>query len=233
VPDPRFSVEAFFIFLASLMVISLMSFLVLNYYPGSREELADKHEIVPSEEAPNNMWISDHRGEFMILMFIQTYVCFFSNGALPSIQTYSCLPYGNTVYHLSVTMHAMANPVMAFLAFFMPCSKTRSILALTAVGSIFVAFLLATALYSPDMFLGQDVGGTLTVIRNANTKQLCNNNNLLIAGVVLDPLRRAVRLRQGLGGWNLQTKVQFCLILVWRSHSNRISIWSLAHVPSG
>jgi riboflavin transporter 2 len=38
-------------------------------------------------------------------------VCFISNGFFPSIATYSSLPFGNTVYHLSATLHAMANPV--------------------------------------------------------------------------------------------------------------------------
>ena len=41
------------------------------------------------------------------------------------LQTYSCLPYGNTVYHLSATLHAMANPLMAFFAFFVPCRKMK------------------------------------------------------------------------------------------------------------
>ena len=49
--------------------------------------------------------------EFYSLLLIQTYVCFVSNGLFPSIATYSSLPYGNTVYHLSAAMHAMANPV--------------------------------------------------------------------------------------------------------------------------
>jgi riboflavin transporter 2 len=57
------------------------------------------------------------------LNFFQAFVCFWSNGAFPAIQTYSCLPYGNTIYHLSVTLHAMANPMMAFFAFFVPCRK--------------------------------------------------------------------------------------------------------------
>ena len=37
------------------------------------------------------------------------------------------------------------------------------IFAITAVGSVFAGYLLATALYSPDMLWGLDVGGSLTV----------------------------------------------------------------------
>ena len=101
--------------------------------------------------------------EFFILLAIQTYVCFLSNGAFPSIQTYSCLPYGNTVYHLAVTLNAMANPVMAFAAFFIPCKNIKVIVLLTGIGSVFGAFILATALNSPDMLWGQNFGGFLTV----------------------------------------------------------------------
>ena len=103
------------------------------------------------------------KSEFFLLLAIQTYVCFFSNGALPSVQTYSCLPFGNTVYHLAVTLSAMANPVMAFAAFFIPCQKVKYIAILTGIGSIFGGFILATALYSPNMLLGQTFGGFLTV----------------------------------------------------------------------
>lgn len=103
------------------------------------------------------------RLEFYTLLVIQASVCFLSNGALPSIQTYSCLPYGNTVYHLSVTLNAMANPLMAFGAFFVPCTSSRVIKILTASGLVFVVYILATAFYSPNMLAGQGFGGFMTV----------------------------------------------------------------------
>ena len=111
----------------------------------------------------NPDWPKIHQREFLFLLGIQCFVCFLSNGAFPSIQTYSCLPYGNAVYHLSVTLHAMANPVMAFMAFFIPCTRPRWIFINTLIGLIFAGYLLGTALYSPDMLLGQKVGGSLTV----------------------------------------------------------------------
>ncbi|XP_070604542.1 solute carrier family 52, riboflavin transporter, member 2 isoform X2 [Erythrolamprus reginae] len=42
-----------------------------------------------------------------------------TNGVLPSVQTYSCLPYGNTAYHLSVVFGNIANPVACFVAMFL------------------------------------------------------------------------------------------------------------------
>ena len=156
-----------------MMVVSLVAFLLLNFWPGCTEEHAENRLIVATQDdsgsgsAESGSSLNPNQNinkrEFYLLLFIQSFICFMSNGAFPSIQTFSCLPYGNLVYHLSVTLNAMANPAMAFYAFFVPCTRLRSILGLTGVGSIFAAFLLATALYSPDMLWGQNIGGTFTV----------------------------------------------------------------------
>jgi len=98
------------------------------------------------------------------LLVLQCFICFLSNGALPSIQSYSCLPYGNTVYHLSVTLNAMASPLMAFLAMFVPCSKTKYISLLTLAGTAMAGYILATALESPNMLVDQSTGGALVVL---------------------------------------------------------------------
>ena len=52
---------------------------------------------------------------------------------------------------------------MAFFAFFVPCHKMIWILLLTLIGTGFSGFLLATALNSPNMLFGSEVGGSLTV----------------------------------------------------------------------
>merc|ERR1719412_1051190 len=57
----------------------------------------------------------------------------------------------------------MANPLMAFAAFFIPCKSVKVIALLTGIGSIFCAFILATAMNSPNMLWGQNVGGFFTV----------------------------------------------------------------------
>ena len=102
--------------------------------------------------------------DMLPLLVIQCLVCCLSNGALPSIQTYSCLPYGNMVYHFAVTLNAMANPLMAFLAFFLPCNKRSVIYMLTGVGCVLSGYIIATALESPKMIGGQSVGGSLVVL---------------------------------------------------------------------
>ena len=43
-----------------------------------------------------------------------------TNGLLPSVQTYSCMPYGNLAYHLSAALASVANPVACLVAMFFP-----------------------------------------------------------------------------------------------------------------
>ena len=70
---------------------------------------------------------------------------------------------GNTVYHLAATLNAMANPLMAFLAMFLPCNSPRVVMGLASLGGVATSFIVATALNSPATLLG-DLGGGLTVI---------------------------------------------------------------------
>merc|ERR1711953_771988 len=126
------------------------------------------------------------KSEFFLLLSIQTYVCFFSNGALPSIQTYSCLPFGNTVYHLAVTLNAIANPLMAFLAFFVPCTSQGVVLCLAVLGWALSTFILATALASPGMIAGLTVGGSLVVITWVVTGALFSYVKVSVAGMCRD-----------------------------------------------
>lgn len=41
-----------------------------------------------------------------------------TNGVLPSVQTFSCLPYGTMTFHLSVVLGNIANPLACFVAMF-------------------------------------------------------------------------------------------------------------------
>jgi len=174
VGEPRFTTSHFFSFLLAMMAISLVAFLLLHYLPTARKERtgtspsnANFSEVLQhSNEEPVEEEVGKTKPLYntALLLTIQAAVCFLSNGALPSIQSYSCLPYGNTVYHLAVTLNAMANPLMAFLAFFMPCTQQGVVLSLAMLGGALSTFILATALASPGMIAGLGIGGSLVVI---------------------------------------------------------------------
>ena len=171
----RFSTSAFFMFLMVMMLLSLMAFLCLQYLPLTQTEKVVNNnssttnfsnEIVNaandeysnvSDDSDNNtepveeLTQEENNRNIYQLLAIQCIVCCLSNGALPSIQSYSCLPYGNTVYHFAVTLNAMANPLMAFLAFFLPCNRRSVVYLLTVLGCALSGYILATAAYSPGM----------------------------------------------------------------------------------
>ena len=112
----RFSTSTFFIFMLVIMVLSLTAFLLLHYLPLSRTERSNSsptssttfnnilQDPGPEEaEEGEESLSSEPEGNILPLLVVQCLVCCLSNGALPSIQSYSCLPYGNTVYHFAVT----------------------------------------------------------------------------------------------------------------------------------
>jgi riboflavin transporter 2 len=82
-------------------------------------------------------------------LVLAAWVCMFGNGIFPSIQSYSCLPYGNVAYHLSVTLGSMANPMACFLAFFYPYSSVKMISVLTSLSVVFTGYIVALSLLSP------------------------------------------------------------------------------------
>lgn len=58
--------------------------------------------------------------EVVFIFVVLAWVNALTNAVLPSVQSYSCLPYGNKAYHLAATMAAVSNPVACFIAMFMP-----------------------------------------------------------------------------------------------------------------
>merc|ERR1712055_385719 len=196
VGEPRFTTSHFFSFLLAMMAISLVAFLLLHYLPTARKERtgtspsnANFSEVLQhSNEEPVEEEVGKTKPLYntALLLTIQAAVCFLSNGALPSIQSYSCLPYGNTVYHLAVTLNAMANPMMAFLAFFMPCTQQGVVLSLALLGGALSTFILATALASPGMIAGLGIGGSLVVITWVVTGALFSYVKVSVAGMCRD-----------------------------------------------
>lgn len=60
------------------------------------------------------------RTELAFIFVVLAWVNALTNAVLPSVQAYSCLPYGNQAYHLAATLSSVANPVACFIAMFVP-----------------------------------------------------------------------------------------------------------------
>lgn len=75
--------------------------------------------------------------------------CFFSNGFLPSIQSYSCLPYGHLAYQLSIVCAQFVNPLACFLTIWIMVSDIKIINCLSLVCLIAGCYVTCIALLSP------------------------------------------------------------------------------------
>ncbi|KAE8600037.1 hypothetical protein XENTR_v10017444 [Xenopus tropicalis] len=87
-----------------------------------------------------------------------------TNGILPSVQTYSCLPYGPDAYHLSVVLSNIANPAACFIAMCALCRSSLVLGVIMAVGMIFGGYLMFLAALSPCPPLVGSLAGVVLVI---------------------------------------------------------------------
>ncbi|XP_071446045.1 solute carrier family 52, riboflavin transporter, member 3-A-like [Hetaerina americana] len=183
-PPPNFSPKVFFLCLFVLMLCSVLGFLLLERRSrGGPKETMEEDDIRSTSVRTYNEQPTPNEGppllstlQVALLLFIAFWVCLLANGALPGIQTYSCAPYGNSAYHLSATLTAMANPATCLIVFFTPIRKTFSlsrsfakiftILGLSAIASTVLSGLaLTTAIQSPKPpLVGTKAGEILIVL---------------------------------------------------------------------
>lgn len=189
----KFSAQVFFVFLSAMMVVCLVAFLLLNYHPavarerkndlyfsgdlapGKREQGLSLHAQTPEQKPmispldrkePRS---SFGRGtysslEVVFIFVVLAWVNALTNAVLPSVQSYSCLPYGNKAYHLAATMAAVANPVACFIAMFMPIRSLYFMGFLTMLGTGFGAYIMAMAALSPCPLLVHSASGTAVIV---------------------------------------------------------------------
>ncbi|XP_030645066.1 riboflavin transporter 2 [Chanos chanos] len=189
---PNFSVEAFFFFLTAMMVVCLVAFLLLNYHPAvARERPKSQHSISftksddtvshhtkgTSESRPMISSLSGSqkprglfgKGTYSWMQVIYIFVILawanaLTNSVLPSVQSYSCLPYGNKAYHWSATMAAVANPMACFIAMFYSQRSLVLMGVLTTIGTAIGAYIMSMAALSPCPLLVHDAFGTLIIV---------------------------------------------------------------------
>ncbi|XP_059619966.1 solute carrier family 52, riboflavin transporter, member 3-B [Phlebotomus argentipes] len=180
-PPPRFETEQFFAFVTTFMCVSLGAFILLENlklcrkeYVAVKIEKGNKYtydesskinesgeQLTVQEDAENtSLSVTTYR----LLLILMAVICMFGNGIFPSIQSYSCLPYGNIAYHLTVTLSSIANPLACFLAVFLPHTSIRLISILTSIATAIGIYAVATAVMSPSPPLFGQVGGEILVV---------------------------------------------------------------------
>ncbi|XP_078209011.1 solute carrier family 52, riboflavin transporter, member 2 isoform X2 [Callithrix jacchus] len=87
-----------------------------------------------------------------------------TNGVLPAVQSFSCLPYGRLAYHLAVVLGSAANPLACFLAMGVLCRSLAGLGGLSLLGVLFGAYLMALAILSPCPPLVGTLAGVVLVV---------------------------------------------------------------------
>ncbi|KAG8515423.1 Solute carrier family 52, riboflavin transporter, member 2 [Galemys pyrenaicus] len=87
-----------------------------------------------------------------------------TNGVLPAVQSFSCLPYGRLAYHLAVVLGSAANPLACFLAMGVLCRFPAGLGGLSLLGLLLSVYLIALAVLSPCPPLVGTSAGVVTVV---------------------------------------------------------------------
>ncbi|XP_029360635.1 solute carrier family 52, riboflavin transporter, member 3-B [Echeneis naucrates] len=145
--------------------------------PGQRDQGLSLHSQTPEQKpmiSPQEVARKEPRSSFgmgtystlevVFIFVVLAWVNALTNAVLPSVQSYSCLPYGNQAYHLAATMAAVANPVACFIAMFMPVRSLIFMGFLTLVGTGFGAYIMAMAALSPCPLLIHSASGTVVIV---------------------------------------------------------------------
>lgn len=134
----NFPAQNFFWFLFVMLLVSALSFMALTRRQMDPQEerpaneldsaaAAKKEEemlrlynggasVSEEEEQPPAPTFWTTRNIYLLVLLAISNAL--TNGVLPSVQSFSCLPYGAMTFHLSVVLGNIANPLACFLAMF-------------------------------------------------------------------------------------------------------------------
>ncbi|NXH75557.1 S52A3 protein, partial [Hydrobates tethys] len=188
----NFSTLVFFLLMTVMMLACLVAFFFLARQPKvwelSQQQLFPSSIMLSSfDQTPNEgagarlsggcQRPKDAKGPGAILPEVSyplakltfiylliSWVSALTNGILPSVQSYSCLPYGNTAYHLAATLSSMANPLACGVAMLLPGRSLALLGTLTMAGMCFGAYNMAMAVMSPCPLLQQSQWGDVIIV---------------------------------------------------------------------
>lgn len=183
----NFPAQNFFWFLFVMLTVSALSFLALTKRQTTQtqstpeqdnsaavkagEETHPLHNGTPVSEQQveleeplpqsHTFWTL-HNVYLLLLLALSNAL---TNGVLPSVQSFTSLPYSNMTFHLSVVLGNIANPVACFLAMFFVLRSGSGLGCLSVTGGVFAAYLMALAALSPcPPLLGTSSGVALVVL---------------------------------------------------------------------
>lgn len=121
-----------------------------------------EEQVQLEEQSPAQTFWTPRNIYLLVLLAISNAL---TNGVLPSVQSFSCLPYGTMTFHLSVVLGNIANPLACFLAMFVILRSSAGLGFLSLAAGVFASYLMALAVLSPcPPLLGNPTGVALVVI---------------------------------------------------------------------
>jgi riboflavin transporter 2 len=165
--EPRFSVSVFFFLVTGIIGISLIAFVILRWTSivklanakdknhrkndiESFEILLKNGEIVSksrklSLSTPNSMT----KKQFFILQSFNVINSAILFGCLPTLITYSLLPYGQKTFYYCNILYPISYPLSVFLGFIYPTLSTFWVIIGSLFGWLTCFFIIIVAFQSP------------------------------------------------------------------------------------
>ena len=169
----NFNFREFFLFITVLMTMSLVSFCFL-----ARAKYVVRRERYKSEESLNKITLTaDHKpqnsppvtmkitfNELCLLLVSNILINGIMNGVLPALQSYALIPYGTKIYHLTLTLSSVANPIGCFLYFFFVVDSVKAIVFGVIIYLISGSYTILMSTMSPCPILKDNVIGGILVV---------------------------------------------------------------------
>lgn len=112
-----------------------------NYEKPTTSTSEEQQALTPHNEdslnslrsnTPNDTEIT--KSEYVFFYFIIFTINCFTNGILPSVSSFTALPYGETAYHISLALGNIANPCGCMVAFYKPIESKKAVGLLSLIG---------------------------------------------------------------------------------------------------
>lgn len=183
---PNFSVQLYLIIICVLLVTSLISFYCLNYTKLVQHQLTkiefDKNqrnfammnegENQQSEEptetgkpmAEINTNSKQSASDIVYLLAMTGIVNAVFYGAIPSILPFSCLPYGNVTYNLSLRLSYIVGALASISTLYLSEPNIKVMTSIASVGLLSSVYHMVLALQSPHPILRHEISGPFLVV---------------------------------------------------------------------
>lgn len=172
---PLFGPKDYFIFVFSMLLLSTVAFLLLNVLKICKKELNVTKSFANGGTRLHNGNVCGYENilnqhemltsnNYNYLMLIVGTISIMNYGILPGIQSYSCLPYGVSAYHLSTTLSSIANPLACLIAMYFSHSTIRNITIQFLACVALTVIIVLTALKSPTPPLASSIFGHIFIV---------------------------------------------------------------------